>query len=90
MAEYDAKEFFAAERDDPVNHPAHYTSGGVECIDAIKAALTCQSDPYAAWLTGQVLKYLWRWPMKNGVEDLEKAEFYLARLIRHEDTGVET
>ena len=83
---YDPKDFFAAEdpQHDPVNHPAHYTAGGVECIDAIWAALTCQTDPYAAWLTGQVIKYLWRWPMKNGVEDLEKARFYLERLIREQ------
>jgi hypothetical protein len=66
---------------DPVNHPNHYTAGGIECIDAIKAALTCHDDPMQAWLTGQVLKYLWRWPLKNGLEDLEKAEFYLRRLM---------
>ena len=69
------------EKDDPVNHPAHYTAGGIECIDAIAAALTCQKDPMEAWLTGQVLKYLWRWPLKNGLEDLKKAQFYLNRLI---------
>lgn len=66
---------------DNVSHPAHYTAGGVECIDAIAAALTCQKDPMQAWLTGQVLKYMWRWPMKNGAEDLRKARFYLDRLI---------
>lgn len=64
-----------------VNHPAHYTAGGIECIDAIAAALTCQKDPMQAWLTGQVLKYIWRWPLKNGKEDLRKARFYLDRLI---------
>lgn len=64
-----------------VNHPAHYTAGGIECIDAIAAALTCQTDPMHAWLTGQVLKYMWRWPLKNGLEDLKKARFYLDRLI---------
>ena len=67
--------------DDPVNHPSHYTAGGIECIDAIAAALTCQKDPMEAWLTGQVLKYLCRWPLKNGKEDLEKARWYLDRLI---------
>ena len=66
---------------DNVNHPAHYTAGGIECIDAIAAALTCQTDPMHAWLTGQVLKYMWRWPLKNGLEDLKKARFYLDRLI---------
>ena len=71
---------------DAVNHPAHYTAGGIECIDAITAALSCQKDPTAAWLTGQVIKYLWRWPLKNGAEDLQKAAWYLNRLIRHEQT----
>lgn len=66
---------------DNVNHPAHYTAGGIECIDAIAAALTCQADPMHAWLTGQVLKYMWRWPLKNGLEDLKKARFYLDRMI---------
>lgn len=70
---------------DPVNHPAHYTAGGIECIDAIAAALTSQNDPMSAWLTGQCLKYLWRWPLKNGLEDLKKTRFYLDRLIKHEE-----
>ncbi len=66
---------------DPVNHPSHYTSGSAECIDAITAALACHTNPIWAWLTGQIIKYLWRWPMKNGVEDLKKARWYLDRLI---------
>ena len=66
---------------DAVEHPAHYNAGGIECIEAIEAALACQSDPMQAFLTGQVLKYLWFWPLKGGVEDLEKARFYLERLI---------
>lgn len=74
-----------SENNDPVNHPAHYTAGGIECIDAIAAALTSQNDPMAAWLTGQCLKYLWRWPLKNGLEDLKKTRFYLDRLIKYEE-----
>ena len=74
-------------KNDPVNHPAHYTSGGIECIDAIAAALTCQRDPMQAWLTGQVLKYLWRCPLKNGAEDLRKAQFYLNRLVEALEKG---
>ena len=66
---------------DLVSHPSHYTSGGIECIDAIEAALSCHSDPDEAFLTGQVLKYMWRWPLKNGAEDLRKARWYLNRLI---------
>lgn len=71
----------AGKENDPVSHPAHYTSGGIECIDAIEAALSCHSNADEAFLTGQVLKYMWRWPLKNGVEDLHKARWYLDRLI---------
>lgn len=67
---------------DMVNHPSHYTAGGIECIDAIAAAISCQKNPVNAWLTGQIIKYLWRWPLKNGLEDLKKARFYLDRLIK--------
>jgi len=66
---------------DMVNAPPHYRAGNIECIDAIGAALACQSDPEQAFLTGQVIKYLWRWPLKNGAEDLKKARWYLERLI---------
>lgn len=69
---------------DVVNHPPHYTSGGVECVDAIEAALAAQADPVSGWMTGSIIKYLWRWPQKNGVEDLEKARWYLDRLIERE------
>lgn len=79
----DSKEGVKRIKHDPVNHPAHYTAGGIECIDAIAAALTSQKDPMAAWLTGQCLKYLWRWPLKNGLEDLKKTRFYLDRLIKY-------
>ena len=67
---------------DPVNHPSHYTAGGVECIDAITAALCKYEDPVDAWLAGQVIKYLWRAPLKGKYkEDIEKAQFYLNRLV---------
>lgn len=65
--------------DDPVNHPSHYTQGGIECIDAIEAACSGLVGMDAV-LTAQVIKYLWRWKWKNGVQDIEKAEWYLKRL----------
>lgn len=65
---------------DPVNHPEHYTSGGIECIDAIKASMT--PIEYAGFLKGQILKYVWRYRLKGKpVQDLKKANFYLDRLI---------
>ncbi|GAK08975.1 DUF3310 domain-containing protein [Geomicrobium sp. JCM 19038] len=63
--------------DDDVNHPSHYTKGNIECLDAIEEAVP---DP-ASYYTGNILKYMWRWQHKNGVEDLKKAQFYLNRLI---------
>jgi len=67
---------------DPVNHPDHYTSGNIECLDAIKAAL---GDNYKYYVQGNVLKYVWRFNHKNGLEDLKKARFYLDDLIKHDD-----
>ena len=66
---------------DMVNHPAHYTQGGIECIDAIKAATTGLTGVEAV-CTGNALKYLWRWKFKNGVQDIEKSIWYLQRLIK--------
>jgi hypothetical protein len=64
---------------DMINHPPHYTQGGVECIDAIEAALGI--DGFRAFLRGQVIKYLWRAGLKGGAaEDLAKAAWYLNRL----------
>jgi hypothetical protein len=71
---------------DPVNKPAHYTQGSVECIDAIEAA--CEGlDGTEGFLVGQVLKYVWRWKHKNGAEDLDKAHWYLERLRKHARGG---
>ena len=65
--------------DDAVNHPAHYTQGGIECIDALKAA-TVGLTGIEAVCTANAIKYLWRWKHKNGVEDIDKAIWYLERL----------
>jgi len=66
---------------DSVN-PSHYKQGGIECIEAIKAAL---GVGFIAYLWGNVHKYIWRWQDKNGIEDLKKARWYLDRLIREEE-----
>lgn len=63
----------------PIN-PSHYTSGKVECIDAEEAA-TEGLTGFEGFLTGNCIKYLWRWKKKNGVEDLKKCRWYLDKLI---------
>ena len=64
-----------------VSHPNHYASeDGIECIDAIRAAL---GDGFEGYCNGNVLKYIWRYKKKNGVQDLEKAAVYLNWLIQY-------
>jgi hypothetical protein len=66
---------------DNVNHPSHYTQGAIECIEAIKEA-TKGLLGIEAVCTANIIKYVWRWKLKNGIEDLKKAEFYLKYLIK--------
>ena len=68
---------------DNVNHPEHYTSGGIECIDAIRASLG--DKEFADYCKGNILKYLWRYRHKNGLEDLRKAQVYLNWMIEAEE-----
>ena len=63
-----------------VHHPKHYTKGDIECIDAIAGAITGLVEMEAV-CTANVIKYMWRWKEKNGVQDLEKAKWYLEKLI---------
>lgn len=74
---------------DMVNHPAHYTAGNVECIDALESMSVGYRDTVQAALAWQVVKYIWRSTLKGKpMEDLQKAQFYLNRLIekvKHED-----
>lgn len=66
---------------DPVNHPKHYTEhpSGVECI---------QITEHMNFCLGNATKYIWRADLKGGVEDLQKAAWYIDREIKrrqHED-----
>ena len=65
---------------DNVNHPSHYCQGGIECIDALKAA-TINKSPFEAVCVANVIKYLWRYEDKGGLEDVMKAAWYLKRLM---------
>lgn len=67
------------ETNDNVKHLSHYTSGGIECIEAIKESMC--SIGYKGYLKGNVMKYMWRYEDKNGLEDLKKARIYLNWLI---------
>lgn len=64
---------------DMVNHPPHYTSGDIECIDAIQSALT--PEEFRGYCKGNALKYVWRERRKGHGEDIRKAEWYLRKLV---------
>lgn len=60
---------------DPVNHPAHYTTGGIETIDFIEAK-------NLNYNLGNVVKYITRADHKGDrLQDLQKAKWYLEREI---------
>ena len=65
--------------EDTVNHPSHYASGEIECIDAIESSMT--HEAFCGYLKGNVQKYMWRYENKGGLESLEKAQWYLNKLI---------
>ncbi|QGZ13398.1 hypothetical protein KLPPOU148_049 [Klebsiella phage vB_KpnM_15-38_KLPPOU148] len=73
-------------RHDNINHPLRYTKGDIECIDAIKAA-TVGKTGIEAVCVANVVKYLWRYEEKNGLEDVKKARWYLERLINELSEG---
>ena len=74
--------------EDAVNHPKHYNKHGIECIQAIRAALT--AEEFKGYCKGNVIKYTWREQYKNGLEDLKKAAWYLNRLVQDLDKNKDT
>lgn len=65
---------------DNINHPLRYTKGDIECIDAIKAA-TVGKTGIEAVDVGHIIRYLWRYEEKDGLESVKKAEWYIKHLI---------
>ena len=77
-AQYTPKPF------DPVSKPSHYNQYGIEAIDAIRASLG--PDGFQAYCKGNVIKYLWRYEYKNGLEDLKKAQVYLNWMVESKES----
>ena len=71
---------------DPVNHPTHYTDGGIETIDFIEAKRL-------GFHLGNVVKYICRAGKKGtnmGLQDLQKARWYLDRAIEKNEINPPT
>jgi hypothetical protein len=64
---------------DMVNSPAHYNQGEIECIDAIKAALS--EEEFRGHCKANAMKYIWREPLKGGDESIRKAIWYLNKML---------
>lgn len=66
---------------DMVNHPPHYTShpSGIECIEITR---------HMGFNLGNAMKYVWRADLKNGIEDLKKAEWYIKDEIKKRERKV--
>lgn len=78
MRAYDAEEISGS--DDEVNHPNHYTSGNIECIDIIREMVRGKSEMEAACIAN-IVKYLYRYQDKGGIKSVEKAQWYLNLMV---------
>ena len=70
-------------KSDTVMHPSHYCQGGIEYIKAIEASMT--PEEFQGYCKGNVMKYIWRFREKNGLEDLKKAQVYLGWMIESKE-----
>jgi hypothetical protein len=68
-----------------VDHPSHYNAGDIECIDAIRSALT--EEEFRGFVKGVAIKYAWREKHKGGDEDLRKLMWYVNYLLTGEIYG---
>ena len=71
--------------EDVVNHPKHYTQGAIECIQVIEYINKKLSlMGFEGFCLGNFVKYIWRCNDKNGWEDIDKAIFYLDKLLEEQ------
>jgi hypothetical protein len=85
QAEYMAR-IEALKKPDHVNHPSHYTQGGIECIDAIRAATGLEG--FVSHCRACAIKYAWRAGLKDDTaQDLRKAAWYLTRAAQEIEKG---
>lgn len=70
---------------DNVNHPSHYEVGKYQCIDVMEEIFGKEAVDNFCLLNS--FKYIWRAQRKNGLEDLQKAQWYLNRLIMNKENN---
>lgn len=62
-----------------IDHPDHYKAGNIECIDAMLE--TQGKEAVMNFCIGNAFKYLWRHRDKNGLEDIQKAKWYIDKYL---------
>ena len=70
---------FGKEKHDNVEHPSHYETGKYECIEVMIEVMGV--DAVKDFCVCNAFKYIYRHKRKNGVEDLEKAKWYINKYI---------
>ena len=65
---------------DNVNHPSHYETGKFECIEVMQEVFG--TEAVQNFCVCNAFKYLWRHNLKNGIEDVKKASWYLNKAIQ--------
>lgn len=68
-----------------VEHPKHYNSGNIECIEAMLD--TFGNEAVSSFCICNAFKYLWRHKHKNGIEDIKKAKWYLNKYLDINDNS---
>lgn len=64
---------------DNVNHPSHYETGSFECIDVMLE--TQGKEVVKNFCLCNAFKYIYRHNNKNGLEDIQKAKWYIDKYI---------
>ena len=72
---------------DPIHKPKHYNQGAVQAIEAIKSSMS--ADSFHGYLKGNIMKYMWRYELKKGLQDLLKAQWYTLKLSTLEEIVAE-
>ena len=76
----DVAVYYKDDQTDPVNHPSHYETGGIECFDAIVASQGTEAAK--DFCLCNAFKYIWRCKHKGkSLEDVEKAIWYLNKYV---------
>lgn len=71
---------FESKKFHEVNRPKHYTSGNIECIDAMIAAFG--KEAVMTWCKLNAFKYTWREKLKGGLQDMDKAGWYINKYLQ--------